>query len=169
MKKIIAVLSAAFLAGACAFAEGYICANDLEKGQVTAVTQEEDGFVLNASEEKAMTIDSMKAYTYNDETFTQRIKLNGAGKPDYRSISFPAKKGEKITIYGISGAKTETRPLLVVNSTGAEVAQVVMDMMPPDDGTLVPTVETVTVPADDTYTIYSKKSGINIFQIKVGN
>ena len=34
MKKIIAVLAAAFMFGTFTFAEGYICANDLEKGLI---------------------------------------------------------------------------------------------------------------------------------------
>ena len=46
MKKIIAVLAAAFMFGTFAFAEGYICANDLEKGQITSEKSEEDGFVV---------------------------------------------------------------------------------------------------------------------------
>ena len=54
MKKIIAVLAAAFMFGTFTFAEGYICANDLEKGPITSEKSEEDGFVLYGSAEKAM-------------------------------------------------------------------------------------------------------------------
>lgn len=167
-KKIIAriaAVSAIFFLGAFAFAEGYLSANDLEKGEITSVKNEEDGFVLNASAEKNITVDKCPVHTASDgESYTQRIKLNGSGSATARSISFPAKKGETIVVRGNSGSKTEARPLLIVNDAGETLTQINMEADPSG----APLTEgKFKVPADGTYTVYSKKSGINLYYIGV--
>jgi len=169
MKKMmtkIAAAAAVFMMSAFAFAEGYICANDLEPGEVTEVKNEEDGFVLNATAEKNITVEKKPLHKTKDgEDFTVAIKLNGSGKKDFRSISFPAKAGETVTVWGNSGSKTEVRPLLVVNEAGEIIKELPMDV----DGQAgtIASEGSFKVPADGVYTVYSKKSGINIYQIKV--
>ena len=58
MKKLVTFLASCLMLGTFAFAEGYICANDLEAGEITEETKEEDGFVLNANAEKNITIEN---------------------------------------------------------------------------------------------------------------
>ncbi len=163
MKKIFAAFTAILMMGAAAFAEGYINAADLDKGSFTADIKCEDGFVIHANSEKNVEIKSADARTVGEDTFTQCIKLGGAGKLDYRSISFPAKAGETVTVQGVSSSKTEARAALVVNEAGETVAELPLKA----DGADVST-ETFKAPADGTYYVWSKKSGIYIFQIKVG-
>jgi hypothetical protein len=161
----IAAAAAVFLMGVFAFGEGYINANDLEKGEITAAKTAEDNFVLTGTADKNITVDGCPTHTADDgEAFTQRIKLNGSGAADFRSVSFPAKTGEKVTVYGNSGSKTDARVLVVMGAAGA-VTELAMD---PDPTGAKPTIATFTAPADGTYTIFSKKSGVNIYQIKVG-
>ncbi len=170
MKMItkIAAVAAVMFMGAFSFAEGYMCANDLEPGEITEVTQEEDGFVLNANSEKNLTVEKKPLHKTKDGSieFTAAVKLNGSGKPDYRSISFPAKAGETVTIWGNSGSKTEVRPLVCVDAEGKTVKELPMDV----DGQAgtIASEGSFKAPADGVYTVYSKKSGINIYQISVG-
>ncbi len=166
MKKLVTFIAACMMLGTFAFAEGYINANDLEAGEITESAPQEDGFVLNANAEKNITIEKKPLHkSPQGEDYTVAIKLNGSGKPDYRSISFPAKKGETITIHGNSGSKTEVRPLVVVDSTGKPLKELPMGV----DGQAgtIASEGKFKAPADDTYTVYSKKSGINIYFIEV--
>ncbi|MBQ6057344.1 MAG: hypothetical protein IKS30_06710 [Treponema sp.] len=166
MKKLVTFLASCLMLGTFAFAEGYICANDLEAGEITEETKEEDGFVLNANAEKNITIENKPVHKSPDgEDYTVAIKLNGSGKPDYRSISFPAKKGETIIVHGNSGSKTDTRPLVVIGPDGKTVKE--LPMGPDGQAGTVATEGKVKAPADGTYTVFSKKSGINIYKITV--
>ena len=162
MKKILAVLSAALLFAASAFAEGYISANDITKG--TIIDNDlacEDGFVIHGDAEKFVVVDGGEAVSYGDETFTQRINLKGAGKAaGVRSVTFPAKKGEKVTVYTHSSSKTEARTLVIANEAGEQVAAIAGNV-----STDPVSVETITIPADGTYSAFSKKSGMYIYQI----
>lgn len=164
MLNRVAAFSAVLMMGAFAFGEGYINANDLEKTEIVEESKQEDGFVLLGTAEKNVTVDTCPTHTAEDgEVFTQRIKLNGSGTAEYRNISFPAKKGETVTVYGNSGSKTDTRSIIVMGTAG-QVAELSMD---PDPSGAKPSIESFKAPADDTYMIYSKKSGINVYQIKV--
>jgi len=166
MKKLVTFIAACMMLGTFAFAEGYINANDLEAGEITEATEQEDGFVLNATAEKNITIEKKPLHkSPQGEDYTVGIKLNGSGKPDFRSISFPAKKGETITIHGNSASKTEVRPLIVADSTGKVLKELPMNV----DGQAgtIASEGKFKAPADGTYIVYSKKSGINIYFIEV--
>ena len=165
MKKLIstiAALSAALLMGASAFAEGYINANDLAPANLVEAQKEEDGFVINASADKFVVIDSSDPAKYNDEVFTQRINLKGSGSVDLRSVSFPVKAGETVTVYTASSSKTDSRTLNVVNGAG-EVAKEI-SAKPYLEGI---TVDSFKAAADGTYTAFSAKNGMYIYQITI--
>ncbi len=160
----IAAGAAVLMMGTFAFGEGYINANDLEKGEIVAESKQEDGFVILGTADKNVTVDTCPTHTADDgEVFTQRIKLNGGGAADFRNISFPVKAGETVTVYGNSGSKTDARVLIVMGAAG-EVTELSMD---PDPTGAKPTIATFKAAADDTYTVYSKKSGLNVYQIKI--
>lgn len=167
MKKIVTFIATCMMLGTFAFAEGYINANDLEAGEITDVKEEEDGFVLNATPEKNLTVEKKPVHkSPAGEEYVQAIKLNGSGKAGYRSISFPAKAGETIVVHGNSGSKTDVRPLLLVNEAGEILAE--MPMSVDGQAGTVASEGKFKVKADGTYTVYSKKSGINIYYIGVG-
>ncbi|MBP5283635.1 MAG: pre-peptidase C-terminal domain-containing protein [Treponema sp.] len=168
MKKImskIATLAAIFMLGSFASAEGYISANDLQKGNVTDVLKCEDDFTIIATPEKNVEITSQSQdcpCEANGEVFTQRIKIGGAGKVDYRSISFPAKAGQKVTVAAKSSSKTEARVVNLLDAEGAVIASGEAGAYPE-----AITVSELTIPADGTYYITSKKSTIYVYLIEV--
>lgn len=168
MKKLVTLVAAAFmLFGSFAFAEGYFSAEDHEKGTITADVELEDGFVLHATEEKYMNFSKKPTHvSASGEEFNMALQLQGSGKAGYRSVSFPAKKGETITVYGNSTSKTDVRPLIVANAAGKSLKELPMDI----DGQAgtVASEGKFTVPEDGTYYLYSKKSGINIYYVGVG-
>ena len=161
MKKILAAVFAVCMLGAFSFAEGYISANDLQPTEsLTEDLEADDGFALHATAEKEMRIKkaSKKA---GDEVFTQRIELRGTGKTGYRSISFPAKKGETITVWGNSGSKTDSRAIVI--SDGKKAIKEIS--VKPYTGDV--SVDSVKAPADGTYYVFAKKDGSYVYQIKV--
>ncbi len=165
MKKLIstiAAISAALLMGASVFAEGYINANDLAPANIVEDQAEEDGFVIHGTAEKFVVIDSSEPAKAGDDVFTQRINLKGSGKPDVRSVTFPAKKGETITVFAASSSKTDSRTINIANEAGEVVAE--MSEKPYVEGV---TVESFKAPADGTYAVYSAKNGMYIYQITV--
>lgn len=167
MKKLVGIISACLMLCTAAFAEGYFSAEDMEKGTITEDKAVEDGFVLHATSEKYMNIAKKPMHkASNGEEFNMALQLQGSGKPEYRSVSFPAKAGETITVWGNSTSKTDMRSIVVAGPDGKVVKELPMDVdgqdgTPASDGS-------VKAPVDGTYTIYSKKSGINIYKINVG-
>jgi pectate disaccharide-lyase len=141
-----------------------LSANDLAPAQITEV-KVFDKFTINAKSDKGVTIEAVdKARTAADgEVFNARIKLNGSGAAEYRSISFTVKAKAKLTIYLCSSSKTDARTLKLVDAKGTVIADIVA---PPDDEVKAGTA-TVDLPDAGTYTVYSAGSGINIYGIVV--
>ncbi len=164
MKKSMAVFAGFLFFMGAAFAEGYVNANDLETGTVKSKVELEDGFALIGTEEKSLTIDNTEVPAAPDgEVFTKRINLKGAGSADYRTVTFPVKSGEKVTVYALSGSKTDVRTLLFVNENGEQVASV--DVPPYTGGKIE--IGSFKVSANGTLLAYSKSGGIYIYCIKV--
>lgn len=146
----------------------YVSANDIDVGVVSSNLEQPDGFVLVASDEKAMEVQSIADVpkTVGEDVFTQRISTKGSGKVDFRNISFPAKAGETIRCYALSSSKTDSRPLHVVNvESGEEIGIVTME---PDNGTNPVTVGDISVPKDGTYCVYATAGTGYIYQVVVG-
>ncbi len=165
------VLIAAVLAALClcqtAAAEApavSLNANDLAPAQLTE-TKTFDAFTVYAKSDKGVTIEAIDAArTAGDgEVFNARIKLNGSGALEYRSVSFTVKAKAKVTIYLCSSSKTDARTLKLVDAKGAAVADLVA---PPDDGAKAG-MAAADLPAAGTYFVYSGGSGINIYMITV--
>jgi hypothetical protein len=165
----ITVILAALLAGfvICpigAFAEVSLNANDLQAAQLVAATTF-DAFTLYAKSDKGVTIEAMEAArtAADGEVFNARIKLNGGGALDYRSIHFTVKEKATVTIYLSSSSKTDARILKLVDAAGTVLAELAA---PPDDGAAAG-IATFAVPKGGEYAIFSAGSGINIYQIVV--
>ena len=114
MKKIILTLiaSAALVMGS--FAEGYICANDVDLGTYTSEKKEEDGFVLLPASGKPIIVETLDVGANGSEKFTKRLNMKGATC----QISFPAKAGETITVEALSSSKTEKRAAVIKDADG---------------------------------------------------
>ncbi|MCR5725315.1 MAG: hypothetical protein K6G80_09550 [Treponema sp.] len=160
MKKIIAILSTALLFCTLSFAEGYICANDIEKQTFTSEAAQEDGFVLRGTDEKVLECQPCDTVTVGEDTFTQRFKF---GSSKLTGIRFEAKAGEKVTVWGLSSSKTEARVAVFYNADKKSVGEIPVNAY---DVTKA-SVETFTVPADGTYLLASKKNTIYIYQVKI--
>lgn len=168
MKKLVGIISACLMLCTAAFAEGYFSAEDQEKGTITEDKAVEDGFVLHATTEKYMNITKKPLHkAANGEEFNMALQLQGSGNASSRSVSFPAKAGETITVWGNSTSKTDMRSIVVIGPDGKSVAELSMDKDVNDEGGLA-SEGSVKVSVDGTYTVFSKKSGINIYKINVG-
>ena len=165
MKKLIATLTALAAAMTMSvFAEKYISANDLEKETLTANKTCEDDFTITASDEKSVEIGSQSSdcpNAVNGEVFTKRIKL-GSGKFAFRSITFPAKAGQKVTVYCKSSSKTDARVISVLNEKNEEVGTIDAKAYPDEMST-----GSVTIPEDGNYAVTPKKNTIYVYEVIV--
>ena len=96
MKKLLSILLCLGLCLTFAVAEDYFSVNDLEPASVKSVYKIDDVFSIYANDSKAVTIEALtgdapERTAEDGEVFNARIKLNGSGKVDYRSIHFTAK------------------------------------------------------------------------------
>ena len=144
-------------------AEEFFTANDLEAAQLTAV-KSFGNFTIFARSDKNVTIEAMAAprIAADGEVFNNRIKLNGGGAVDYRSIRFKTAAAGEVLIYTNSSSKTDARTLVLAKvSDGVIVAELVA---PPDDEKNAGIAKASLAGAGE-YVLYSKNSGINIYQI----
>lgn len=166
MKKIIATLTAIAAAMTLgAFAEKYVSANDLDLGSLTSEKVLEDDFVIKATPEKGVDIQTQSSDAPNkvgDEVFTQRIKIGGKGSAEFRSIAFPAKAGEKVTVIGKSSSKTDSRSANVCSEDGTVVGSVTVAPYSQEISS-----GTVAIPADGNYFVTSGNGGIYIYEITI--
>ncbi len=160
----MAFLLSAIFAPFAAIAEESLNANDLEAAQLTAATAF-GAFTIHAKSDKNVTVEAIDAArtAADGEVFNVRIKLNGGGAVDYRSIHFTTTGKAQVTIYLSSSSKTDARILKVVDAAGTVLAELAA---PPDDGTAAGTA-TLTLEKAGEYALFSAGSGINIYQIVV--
>lgn len=163
MKKIFATLTA-FIATMtmCVFAERYVSANDLDLGVLTEDKALEDGFTIKATTEKSVEITKQGSDQPNkvgDEVFTQRIKF-GSGNATCRNVSFSAKAGEKVTVYGKSSSNSDSRVIAICKDDGTEVGTVSVAPAGSDISS-----GTVSIPEAGNYYVTSKKNTIYIYEI----
>jgi hypothetical protein len=165
-RRLIAVLAAAgfLLVPSAVFAEESASANDLQPAQIVSV-EKMDAFAVYAKSDKGVTVEAAEpARTAKDgEVFTMRIKLNGGGAWDYRSIHFTAKGAAEVVVYLNSSHKTDARILKVADAAGNIVSE---QTAPPDNG-IDAGMATFSVPKEGEYAIFSANSGINVYRIDV--
>jgi len=162
---LLLCLMAGLFAAAAAGAEEFFTANDLAAAQITA-TKTFGAFSIYARSDKGVTIEAMSAprVAADGEVFNNRIKLNGGGGADYRSIRFSAAGALEVVVYASSSSKTDARTLALVRiSDGTVVAELVA---PPDDDKNAG-IAKATLPGAGEYALFSKNSGINIYQILI--
>lgn len=163
MKRTLCILLIGLSLLVPVFAGDFLSANDLEAEKLAA-NKTFDDFIIKATGDKGVTIEAVDEVreAEDGEIFNARIKLNGSGKADYRSVQFVGERGETLTVYLNSGSKTDARVLILAKADGTVVANLTA---PPDTG--VAGIASCTLPENATYVMYSKSSGINIYQIIV--
>ena len=93
-------------------------------------------------------------------SFTQRLKLNGTGSAEKRSIAYTATGAATMTVYAMSGSGSEDRNLVLATADGTQVGtQVAL-------GASISKL-TYSIPAAGTYYLYSAGSGINVYYVAV--
>ncbi|PKL13879.1 MAG: hypothetical protein CVV52_04160 [Spirochaetae bacterium HGW-Spirochaetae-8] len=163
--RILVVLAVVGLVcGAPLFAEEYISANDLDAATITSMV-DIDGFKIYAASDKNVTVEMIEVarIASDGEVFNARIKLNGSGKIEYRSIHFITKGKAELTVYLNSSSKTDARVLVLCALDGTVIESLTA---PPDTGTEAG-IAKASIPAAGEYVLYSKGSGINIYQLIV--
>ncbi len=161
----LACLMACIFAVSALGAEEFFTANDLAPAQVVA-NKAFGNFVIFARSDKGVTIEAMSAprVAADGEVFNNRIKLNGGGAADYRSIHFTAAGATEVVVYANSSSKTDARPLVIVKvADGTVVAELVAA---PDDEKNAGTAK-ASLPGASEYAVYSKSSGINIYMLLI--
>ena len=162
---LLACLVAGIFAASTLGAEEFFTANDLAPAQIVA-NKAFGNFVIFARSDKGVTIEAMSAprVAADGEVFNNRIKLNGGGAADYRSIHFTAAGAAQVVVYANSSSKTDARPLAIVKvADGTVVAELVAT---PDDEKNAGAA-TASLPGAGEYAVYSKSSGINIYMILI--
>ncbi len=162
---VILAAATLFITIPACFAEDYLSANDLEAEKLSEI-RDIDGFIIYARADKGVTIEAIdEARVAPDgEVFNARVKLNGGGAVDYRSIAFSAVAGQTVSIYLNSSSKTDARTLKFVDlSSGTVLAELAA---PPDDGENAGLVE-LELSEDGDYVVFSASSGINIYMIYI--
>ena len=158
-----ATLAAAFaILPATAFSEESVNANDLQPAQLASV-EKIDAFTVYAKSDKGVTVEAMDpARTAKDgEVFTMRVKLNGGGAWDYRSIHFTTKGAAEVVVYLNSSSKTDARVLKLIDAAGNVVSE---QPAPPDNGTDAG-MAVFSAPKEGEYAILSASSGINVYRV----
>lgn len=168
MKKIFTIFLCVIALAGFAFADDYFTANDLEPCAVKEPSEIDEIFSIYASSEKGVTIEALtgdvaERIAEDGEVFNTRIKLNGSGKVAYRSIHFVTDDAAVITVYCNSSSKTDDRVLAIVD---VETGETIDEITAPADGEIAG-IGITAVPYAGEFAIFSKGSGINIYQILI--
>lgn len=121
-----------------------------------------DGSIsVTASADGSVVVDGNKK-ELNGKSFTQRIKLGGAGSANERSIKITTSGAATITIYGMSSSSKEARNLLLCDSEFVTIN----DSYKAVDGASLHEL-TYTVDSEGTYYFASESGGFNVYYIAI--
>ncbi|HHW89443.1 MAG TPA: hypothetical protein GX745_00860 [Clostridiales bacterium] len=139
-------------------------ANDLAAGSYTEpfTTGTNNYFTVLATSDKKVDVDA-NAKSHPDfpgGSFTQRLKLGGTGNKNERAVKFTTTSEGSIEVYAQSGSSSADRPLVLDSDAGGVLGEEIAL-----GGAL--TKLSYVLPEADTYYLYSKSSGINIYGIVV--
>ncbi|GAB3165970.1 hypothetical protein GCM10027059_24380 [Myceligenerans halotolerans] len=141
-----------------------LVADDLTPGSITTSDVVAGAFTIMASDAKAVTVDAADRTSDRGDVYAQRLKLNGAGNSDERSLRFDATAGTEVTVHARSGSGTADRALALYDASWTEIDRVVAAA---DDDSAPIATEVLTVPADGTYWLSSPSSGVNLFSAEL--
>lgn len=116
-----------------------------------------DGLTVHATASKPVYFENAEEYrkTFADgNTYTKRLSLGGSGSTEYRSVSFTANAGDKITIYNTSASESDVRYLAISNGSDVVYSES-NDML------------VYTFTESGTYYVYSTNSGIRIYALVI--
>ncbi|MDO4299995.1 MAG: cohesin domain-containing protein [Clostridia bacterium] len=115
-------------------------------------------FIVTADETNTVAVDA-NSKTIDGYSFTQRIKLGGAGTVDYRSIKFETTGAGNVVVYAASSNGTSARVMQILDASGAQVASADVP-----GSTATPIAKyTLAVPSAGTYYLGSTTGGLNVY------
>ncbi|WP_277210935.1 carbohydrate-binding protein [Isoptericola croceus] len=122
-------------------------------------------FTLHATTAKAVTVDAHARTSDRGDEYTQRLKLNGAGDAEQRSLAITVDEPTEVLVHARSGSGSADRTLALYDASWTEV-----DSVPAlaDDGSVPIATEILEVPAAGTYWIASPASGVNVYYAQLG-
>ncbi|WP_454043445.1 carbohydrate-binding protein [Cellulosimicrobium sp. Marseille-Q8652] len=141
-------------------------ASDLAPGDYATVVGTGTDFAIHATEAKKVTVDATDRVSDRGDVYSQRIKLNGSGSAEARSLHFtvdPADVPTQVVVNARSSGAGE-RALALYGAAG-EVARV---PAPADDETVPVATATIDVTAPGDYYLASPSSGVNVFAVQLG-
>ena len=122
-----------------------------------------NGFTIHADSTNAVTIEK-KSTEVNKVEYTNRLKTNGTGCADYRSISFATADAATFNLVAVSANSTDAREVAVAlkqaDGSLKEVAAITVKVKNA-------AVYKVKLDAAGTYYVYSKSGGVNIYDMSV--
>ena len=144
-----------------------VSANDIEQATYTSEFKlTADGSIsITASADGSVVVDGNNK-ELNGKSFTQRIKLGGAGSAEKRSIKITTSGAATITVYALSSSGSKNRPLVLGDESFAQLVTDQIAEGKPADGSALSTL-TYTISDAGTYYLYSADGGINIYYIAI--
>jgi hypothetical protein len=143
-------------------------ANALALGDIAAVTDTGTDFRIVATDAKKVSVDVHERISDRGQVFAQRIKLNGSGSVDARSLHFTVEEGAaptRVFVNARSGGSTD-RALALYDAAGVELARV-----PALADTADAPVQTASfeIAAAGGYYLASPSSGVNVYRAQLGD
>jgi pectin methylesterase-like acyl-CoA thioesterase/LysM repeat protein len=136
-----------------------LIADDVTAGTYTS-SFEVDGFMITASNDKSVVIDSNSKTADDGTSFNQRIKLGGTGSADNRSIKFNVSGAATVKIYAMSSSSSSDRTLTLYKSDQSSVGSTTAygtDLI----------VSTIDITEAGDYYLASPSSGVNVYGVIV--
>lgn len=129
-------------------------------GPITSDTQV-GRYTIRATEAAAVEVDAQER-TGGEHVFTQRLKLNGGGTPERRSVAFTTFGPAVLNAYALSASASADRQLALYTQDGTLVESLPAYGAPTD----IPLAR-FTVPSAGSYYVASPSSGVNIFHLEL--
>lgn len=141
-------------------------ASDLAPGDYATVVDTGTDFTIHATDAKKVTVDATDRVSDRGDVYSQRIKLNGSGGADARSLHFTvgAEDAPTQVVVNARSSGSSDRALALYGATG-EVARVPALA---DDETVPVATATIDIAAPGDYYLASPSSGVNVFSAQLG-
>lgn len=121
----------------------------------------QNGFGILATDGNPVSVDANNK-SWNEVSYTKRLKLGGAGSTEYRSVKFETVGASTITVVAMSSSSSADRTMQLLDASGNVLDSKVFG------GTAIGSAD-FTVSGAGTYYIASLSGGINIYDVKVSN
>lgn len=118
-------------------------------------------YIVNATASAAVEVDGQNR-TGGEHSFTQRLKLNGSGNANQRSVSFNTVGPAVLNAYALSASAGADRELALYTEDGTELQRQPAYGAPTD----IP-LAMFEVPEAGSYYVASPSSGVNIFYLEL--